>query len=408
MQDVEFYQQILGLRDPWRVNRVELDTGKLQVDVYLEHAAGCRFACPECGRELAVYDHVPDRRWRHLDTCQFETIMHARIPRVACPEHGVKQAHVPWAEPGSRFTALFERFAIEVLQNCQTVKGACAILNLTWDRGWSILERAVKRGQKRKQPTVSARIGIDEKAFRKGHNYMTVVCDIDRSTVEHVSEGRTKASVQEFFDSRTKKQLAGIEAVAMDMHEPYIQATKEALPLAEEKIVHDRFHIMQHATEAVDKVRRREHRDLMRAGDDSLKGSKYVWIKSQENLTDNQRSVLESMHLNLKTSRAWAMKEMLRDLWNHDDVPSAKTFFEGWYSWAIRSRLEPMKKVARMIKKRLGNVVSYCRHFITNAVAEGLNSKIMAIKRRAGGFRNPDNFKTAIYFYCGGLSLYPQ
>jgi transposase len=408
MQDVEFYQQILGLSDPWKVSRVELDTDMLQVGVHLEHEDGCRFTCPECGLDLAIYDHVPARRWRHLDTCQFETIMHARIPRVDCPEHGVKQAHVPWAEPGSRFTAMFERFAIEVLQSCQTVKGACAILNLTWDRGWSIIERAVKRGQKRKEPTVAARIGIDEKAFRKGHNYMTVVCDIDKSTVEHVSDGRTKASVQEFFDSRTAEQLAGIEAVAMDMHEPYIQATKEALPLADEKIVHDRFHIMQHATEAVDKVRRREHRDLMRAGDDSLKGSKYVWIKSQENLTDNQLSVLESMQLNLKTSRAWAMKEMLRDLWHHDDVPSAREFFEGWYSWAIRSRLEPMKKVARMIKRRLGNVVSYCRHFITNAVAEGLNSKIMAIKRRAGGFRNRDNFKTVIYFYCGGLSLYPH
>jgi transposase len=303
---------------------------------------------------------------------------------------------------------LFERFAIDVLLHCQTVKGACAILGLSWDQGWAILERAVDRGQRRKRPTVSARLGIDEKAFLKGHSYMTVVCDIDQGTVEYVSDDRTKESVREFFASRTEEQLAGIEAVAMDMHEPYILATKESLPLAAEKIVHDRFHIMQHATEAVDKVRRQEHRALLREGDASLKGSKYVWIKSQENLTDKQQDMLESMRVNLKTSRAWAIKEMLRDLWNHDDAASARRFFDGWYNWAIRSRLEPVKRVARMLRKRLANVVSYCRHFITNAVAEGLNSKIMSIKRRAGGFRNRGNFKKAILFYCGGLDLYPR
>lgn len=408
MQDTDVFQQILGLSEPWRVDRVELDTDRRRVDLYLEHADGCRWECPECGCELAVYDHARQLCWRHLDTCQFQTVIHARIPRVSCPEHGVKQARVPWAEPGGRFTLLFERFAIDVLLNCQTVKGACAILGLSWDQGWAILERAVDRGQRRKRPTVSARLGIDEKAFLKGHSYMTVVCDIDQGTVEYVSDDRTKASVREFFESRTAEQLAGIEAVAMDMHEPYILATKESLPLAAEKIVHDRFHIMQHATEAVDKVRRQEHRALLREGDASLKGSKYVWIKSQENLTDKQQDMLESMRVNLKTSRAWAIKEMLRDLWNHDDAPSASRFFDGWYNWAIRSRLEPVKKVARMLRKRLANVVSYCRHFITNAVAEGLNSKIMSIKRRAGGFRNRGNFKKAIYFYCGGLDLYPR
>jgi transposase len=304
---------------------------------------------------------------------------------------------------------LFERLAIDVLQCCQTVTSARAILRLSWDQAWGILERAVARGQARKKPQRMARIGVDEKAFRKGHDYMTVVCDIDRGVVDYVADGRDKESLRSFFRTRTLAQLRAIQAIAMDMHLPYIHATLEELPLAADKIVFDRFHIMQHMTEAVDKVRRQEHRKLLKEGDARLTGTRFLWLHNQDNLSAQRRAELDSVfRLNLRTGRAWAIKECLRDLWHNATADAAKEFFRGWYGWAIRSRLEPVKKVARMIHNRLDNVVSYCRHWITNSVSEGLNSKIMSIKRRAAGFRNRQNFKTVIYFYCGGLDMYPR
>lgn len=394
MQDVELYRQILGLSAPWTVAGVELDVEAQRVDVCVEHAAETRWRCPHCERELALYDHSDERRWRHLDTCQFQTFLKARLPRVNCPEHGVIQVEAPWAEPRGRFTMLFERFAIDVLLQCQTVQGACRLLAISWDQARAIMDRAVQRGQERKEASPVPRIGVDEKAFRKGHSYMTVVCDLDRGVVEFVTEDRTKESLHRYLSSRTPAQMQAFKAIAMDMWEPYVQATLEAVPLAGDKIVFDRFHIMQHMTEAVDDVRKAEHRALSREGDESLKGTKYLWLTSQENLSDKRREELDSLPVTiLKTGRAWAIKETLRDLWHHTSVPPARKFFQEWYSWAIRSRLEPVKEVARMIKKRLENVVNYCRHWITNAVSEGLNSKIMSLKRRAAGFRNPESFK---------------
>ena len=409
MQDKELYQHILGLESPWSVDEVKLDTENQQIIVEVVHPEGTKFCCPECGESLTCYDHAPERAWRHLDSCQFQTILHAKVPRVNCPQHGVRQTNVPWAEKGSRFTILFERFAIDLLRATQTVTGAMNILGTKWEQTWNILQRAVRRGQDRKEAQPLPRIGIDEKAFAKGQSYITLLYDLDHSTVEAISDGNDTDSGNACFSQLSPAQLQSVEAVAMDMSAAYVKATKQSIPLAEGKIVHDRFHVMQLATKAVDKVRRGEHRQLMQDDDNRLAKTKYIWLKSQENLTEKQQSLLEEVFtLQLETGKAWAYKEMLRDLWNHDDAASATTYFKDWYRRVIHTKLEPMKKLARTIKERIENVVSYCTHGITNAVAEGMNSKIMSIKRRVGGYRNRENFKTAIFFYCGGLDLYPR
>jgi transposase len=408
MRDIELYQQILGLEEPWSVAEVELNIDEGRVDIHVDHPQGVKWKCPHCERELSCYDHSPERTWRHLDTCQLETYLHARIPRVQCEEHGVVQVAVPWAEEHGRFTLLMERMIIQALRACQTTQGACELMRISWDQAWHVTERAVARGQARKEAVVTPQIGVDEKAFRKGHSYMTVVNDIHRGTVEFVTEDREKASLERYFATLSDEQRNGIEGVAMDMWEPYVQATLEALPLAKEKIVFDRFHIMQHMTKAVDQVRKGEHRQLSSEGDERLKKTKYLWLTREKNLSEEQEATFEGLKNSaLKTARAWGIKENLANLWSYTSPGWAKRFFGKWYQWAIRSRLAPVKKVAAMIQRRLENVITYCKHFITNAVAEGLNSKIMSIKRRAGGFRNPKNFKTAIYFHCGGLSLYP-
>jgi transposase len=409
LQDTKLFETILGITAPWHVARVELKTEDQRVDLWLEHDA-TRWPCPECGAELAAFDHAEERTWRHLDTCQFHTHLHAEIPRVQCPTHGVKQVRVPWAEPRSRFTLLMERLVIDLIRQCSTVKGACAIAAISWDEAWGIMQRAVARGQRRKTARPMPYIGVDEKAFRRGHRYHTIVCDLERATVEFVAEERKTASLAAYYAQLTTEQKSALQAVAMDMWEPYISATRDGLPDGDRKVVFDRFHIMREMTKAVDTVRKREHREFLRAGDDSpLTGTKYVWLYREDRQPHPHAETFATLQaLNLKVGRAWAIKEALRTLWTYRQPAAVARFFRRWYGWAVRSRLEPVKQVAGMLKRHLDGVLRFAKHPITNGVAEGLNSKIMSIKRKAGGFRNPSNFTTAIYFHCGGLDLYPR
>jgi transposase len=211
MESVELYRQLLGLTAPWTVERVELDLAKGHVEVYVGHAPGQRFACPECGQELAVYDHLSERTWRHLDSMQFLTFLHARPPRVSCTQHGVRQVGLPWAEAGSRFTRLFEALGITVLQACN-VKRASEILRLSWDEAWHIMERAVLRGRAAKGQAIPKLLGVDEKAIAKGHRYMTLVCDLQAATVEYVGEERREASLAAYFAAFPQDSRAQIEA----------------------------------------------------------------------------------------------------------------------------------------------------------------------------------------------------
>jgi len=407
MQDTELYRHVLGLEEPWRVERVQLDIRGEQVDIWAVHGEGMRWPCPECGVLLPVYDHAPERVWRHLDTCQFKTFLHARIPRVECPTHGVKQTRVSWAEQRARFTALFERLAIMVLKETN-IEGAGKILRISWDEAWHILERAVARGRMRKRRRTVKTMGVDEKSVGKGHNYLTLIYDLDGATVEHIEDGRRKESLDGYFRLLTLGQRAKIEAIATDIWDPYLASIREHVPEAAEKLVFDRYHLMTHMVKAVDSVRKQEHREMKEEGNDILTGTKYLWLYSRENLPARKRGMFSALRkTRLRTARAWALKEDLRALWAYRSLPWAMKHFEAWYRWAIRSRLKPVKTVARMFRKYLVNILTFLKHRITNAVSEGLNSTIQTIKKMAYGFRNRDHFKIAILFHCGGLNLFP-
>lgn len=407
MRDTELYGHLLGLAPPWSVERVELNTKDQRVDVWAKHLEGARFPCPECGAALPVYDHAPERMWRHLDSCQFMTYLRARPPRVNCPKDGVRQTRLPWAEPKARFTALFERLAIDVLRETD-VLGATRILRISWDEAHHLMERAVARGLSAKGELGVRRMGVDEKAVAKGHDYFTVVTNLDAGTVEWVGEQRKAESLSAYFVKLTIEQRSAIEAVAMDMWEPYEISVHTHVPNAAEKIVFDRYHIMQHVSRAVDTVRKQEHRKLRASGDETLAGSKYLWLYSYENLPEKHHERFDELRdSDLKTARAWALKENLRLLWSEPTRRDGEAFWKRWYSWATHSRLAPMIAAAKTVKRHIRNVLTFFDHRITNAVSEGLNSKIQTIKKRAYGFRNKEHFKTAIYFHCGGLALYP-
>ena len=408
MQDRQLYQQILGLTAPWVVERVELELEAGAVHVFVGHPASWSWTCPECGRACSLHDHSPERVWRHLDTCQYQTLLHAAVPRTNCPEHGVRTVCVPWAEAGGHFTALFERLAIDWLREASQ-SAVAKRLGLSWDEIHGIMERAVARGLARRQAEPIPYIGVDEKAYRKGHRYVTLVNDLERGRVLYVGLERKKSSLDGFWPTLTPAQRDSIQGVAMDMWDPYEQSIREHVPNAQEKIVYDKFHIAQHLCEGVDQVRRKENKELRADGDDRLVGSKYQWLRNPENFNVHQWYMFRELRRStLKTARAWALKEQIMALWEYQREKPARKFFGWWYRWATHSRLKPMIDKAKMLKARLTNVLTYLKHGITNALSEGLNAKIQWVKYTARGFRNVDNLIRAIYFHCGGLELAPS
>mgnify|MGYP002779884154 CR=1 FL=1 len=347
-----------------------------------------------------------------MDTCQYKTWVTAALPRTDCPDCGVKTVVPPWAaDHRARFTWKFETHAISVLKNAHTITNACRILSLTWDQVDNIKARAVQRGLSRRDLSGLRRIGIDVKAVLKGQNYVIVVTDLDTSKVIWVGQDRTKASLHRFFTSLPAEVIANIECIAMDMYEGFRTVCQEWIPDADKKIVIDRFHVQKHMNEAVDTVRKQEHKALSRQGDgDLLKGTKYLWLsRSPENLSEDHREIFETLRkCELKTARAYAMKQSFDWFWYYRYPACAKRFFENWYNWAIHSQLEAMAKQAKRMKRHLPWILNFIVYGVTNAVAEGINSKIQGIKKAAYGFRNVQRFINAIYFHCGGLELNPR
>jgi transposase len=405
MKDTQLYSQILGIQKPWKVTSVNVSLADDEVEVHVQHGSG-KLKCPKCGQVCPGYDRRP-RRWRHLDTCQLKTVLVADVPRVKCNEHGVVTVDVPWAESGSGFTALFEALVIDWLKTA-AVSAVAERLRLSWNAVDGIMQRAVRRGLSRREALSPKRLSVDETAYRKGHDYITVVTEQESGTVLHVAEDRLTSSLGSFYEQLDAEQLNSIEAVCMDMWPAYIKATREAIEDADRKIAFDRFHVAQYLGKGVDQVRRDEHRQLLKAGDQQLKGTKYQWLRNPVNMSWHQRRAFTSLRNSaLKTARAWAMKDFAAQLWHYKHRTWAMKGWKRLINWMSRSRLAPMKKVASTLKKHLWGIINAVILNADNSHAESINSRIKTVKTRARGFRNKQRFRDAIYFHLGGLQLYP-
>ncbi len=332
----------------------------------------------------------------------------ADAPRVECKTHGVVTVTVPWADPGSGFTALFEALVIDWLKEA-TIFAVSRLMNLSWNAIDGIMQRAVQRGLSRRAESSPTHLGVDETSFRKRHDYVTIISDQDQGIVLHVGEDRKKSGLKGWYERLSDEQRAVIESVSMDMWPAFINATMESLPDAAHKIAFDKFHVAKHLGEAVDRVRRQEHKALMKEGYEDLKGSKYDWLYNPENMTRQQKlrfSILRDSAL--KTARAWAIKELAMSLWNYVSKTWAEKGWKRWLSWAQRSRLDPIREVAKTIKEHLWGILNAIILKVSNGPAEGINSKIKMIKVRSRGFRSKQRFANAIYFHLGGLDLYPE
>ena len=407
MRDKQLYAKILGLKKPWSVEDIELSITEKEVKVFIQHDEKKTCKCSVCDTVCPGYDHII-QSWRHLDTCQFKTILVARVPRTNCPEHSVLAIRVPWAESGSRYTALFEALIIDWLKEA-TVKAVARQMMLSWNAIDGIQQRAVKRGLARRKTKPPKRIAVDETSFQKRHEYVTVVTDHIEGVVTHVSDDRKADSLNEYFDTLSDEEKGGIECVTMDMSKAYIKSVKQNVPEADQRIAFDKFHIAQSLGHAVNKVRIDENITLVREGSDLLKGTRYNWLTNPENMTDEQWDDFEPLrNSKLKTARAWAIRELAMSLWDYKSRAWAIKAWKRWLSWAQRCRLEPIKKVARMIKEHLWGIINAIVLKANNGRAEGINSKIQSLKNRACGYRCRERYKTAIYFHLGGLDLYPS
>jgi len=248
---------------------------------------------------------------------QFETVLTAKVPRVKYADGRTELVAVPWAQPHGRFTLLFEAWAIQVLFACHSVSAACELLGLNWETAQTIMDRAVERGLARRDLTGLARLGIDEKSFGRGQDYIAVLSDVDQGCVLEVVPGRDQASAELLLETVPEEQRVEIEAVAMDMSGAFAAAVQAQLPGAD--IVYDRFHVSALLNQAVDEVRRAEHKRLLGEGDESLKGTRQLWLFNPRNLEDERLENLARLAAcNFKTSRAWLQKE------NFNSLPPAR------------------------------------------------------------------------------------
>src|ERR1019366_56847 len=398
------YEKLLGISRPWKVLTAQLDLlrGKVEIEVGWEETAPVM--CPECGRECPRHDHGPQREWRHLNVMQFLTIIRGRVPRCRCPEHGVRTMSTPWAEPGSHFTVHFENFAVQVIGACRSLTQAADLLELGWDGVQRVVDRAVDRGLARRSTEGVLYVGLDEKSFGRGQRYVSIATDIKGSRVLEVVPGNDQAAGESLWQALPTEQRSKVVAATMDMSAGFVAATRTQAPQA--AIVHDKFPVAKLLKDAVDQTRRAEHKQLQANGDDTLKHTRYLWLHAQ--LPEaKQAGFAELLEINLKTARAWAYKEQFVEFWGQPDAAQGLDFFNQWKRSVMRSRLTKVKAVAKTLHMHLTNLLSYFMHPITNAVSEGFNSRIQAIKADARGFRRFANYRTRILFHCAKLNMLP-
>jgi transposase len=397
------WEKLLGIKAPWRVSGMELNADLKEVVVRVE--------CDRtawCNTQRRLHVHAWEkRRWRHLDLWQCKTIIEAEVPRLLNPATGVTEtASVPWAEGLSRWTRQFEARAVEMLQHTRSISDGMRLLRLGWDACDAIMRRAVERGMARRVIDELKLVGIDEKSFRKGQNYIALMTDLAGARVLEVVQGAGQQEVEALWQALPEEQRDGVLAAAMDRGRSMIAGTRAAAPQA--AIVHDRYHISAEQNKAVDMVRKAENKRLMEQGDDSLKGTKYTWLSRLEKLGDTAFANFEKLvKINLKTSRAWELKTTFESFWLQSGREDALAFFKKWKNRALRSRLAPFMNLARSLATSLPELLNYFEHRISNAMSEGFNSVIQQIKASARGFHSFASYRTRILFYCGKLDLKP-
>lgn len=404
MDTSNLFTAALNLEKPWFVSKVDfIETNEGSTDkelhIWLSYPENSLFPCPVDGCEemCPIHDHE-DREWRHLNFFQYKTYIHAPLPRVRCKKDGVKTVDVSWARKGSGFTLLFEGWVVELAKHLP-VDVIAKMVGEHDTRLWRFIRHYTDEARKIDDQSKVTKIGMDETST-KGQNYITVVVDLDERRVLFVTEGKDSSTINRFVQDF--KEHGGnperIEIVTCDMALGFRKGINDNFTNSHTII--DKFHVIKHANDAVDKVRKEEAKT-----NESLKKTKYIWLKNDEDLSDKQRAKKESlMKKHLKTSRAYSMKVELQDIYEtSQNRAEAEQHLRKLCSWMMHSRLPQMKQLCGTIRNHWEEILNYFDTKYTNAILEGMNSIIQNVKRRARGFRNTAYFQTMIYLVCGKL-----
>lgn len=333
-QDYSVFQKALNIEDPWYVLDYELNQQDNILDIYLDFKRGAEFVCSHCGHSQAkVHDILnDDRSWRHLDFWQYKTILHARLPRTKCKLcNKIRTIHVDWSRPSSGFTWFFESELMELMKE-MPVAAVARKVGEHDTRLWRVFHYYVDKAMKELDISNVKRIAMDETSSRRGHEYVTLFVDVDTKRVLFATEGKDSTVLKKFVDYLKENEIdpKNIEEVCSDMSPAFKKGVETEFPKAH--ITFDKFHVMKLVNEALDQVRRMEQNEQP-----SLKKTRFLWLKNQENLKqDQQEKILKLKDTHLKTARAYRIKLSLQDLWTKS-TRFAPFYFEEWYNWAIRS-----------------------------------------------------------------------
>jgi transposase len=400
MRDTDLLQLALGIMPPWLVEAATFDAEKRRLDIEIDFATGGRFPCPDCAKPNCPTHDTVKKTWRHLDFFQHQAFLHARTPRITCPDCGVKQIAVPWARPGSGFTLLFEALAM-TLMTAMPVAAAARLVKEHDTKLWRVLHYWVEQARERADYGNVSRVAIDETAARRGHNYISLFVDIDRRRVLFVADGKDAHTVAQFADDLEAHNgdASRIKEVCIDMSAAFIKGVEYNLTEAE--ITFDKFHAVKLVNDAVDQVRRAEAKSRP-----ELKNSRYLWLKNERHLSVEQTAQLGSLtKTNLKTARAYHLRLAFQDIYKEHSRDWAEIFLDRWYSWARRCRLEPMKEVALSIERHRDGILRWFNSKIANGLIEGINSLVQAAKAKARGYRSTRTIKAITYLIAGKLDL---
>lgn len=404
METTSLFSAALGLSSPWFVDDVRFDPVARRIDFALGYQRGARFPCPHCGAEHQPVHDTQAREWRHLNFFQYEAYLQAKAPRVRCAQCGkTSQIPVPWARPNSGFTQLMEALIV-TLCRAMPVAGVARLLRVSDMRVWRVLEPYVDAARAQEDFSSLKDIGLDETAARRGHHYISLFHDMEAERLVFATEGRKAEVVDQFAEDLEAHGgcAENIRSVCIDMSAAYQAGVAEHLPWAD--ITFDAFHVIQLVNKAVDEVRRAEVKTQP-----GLKRSRYLWLKDKSHWTHRQIGEFANLsRLNLKTHRAWRIKEALREIFRTaTSREDAEPLLKSWVSWARRCRLEPMKKVAQTITEHWQGVLNAFDSRLTNGRVEAINGQIQAAKAKARGYGTVKHLITIAYLIAGKLTRLP-
>ena len=394
----------LGLEEPWYISGARFDEKELELHVYVDVRLGASIACPKCGAQASRNGYEPKERvWRHGDCMFYPCLVHCRRPKIRCPRCGSQQVNAPFERKNSRFSLLFEGYAMLILADMPIAKTA-ALLRCDEKSLAKILRYWVNKAVDSMDLSEVAMLAIDETSFKRGHKYVTIVIDAAKRRVIGVESGRDKESIRLFAAKLCEKggDPEKITAVTSDMSKTYLPAIAENFPNAENVI--DKFHVKKVLIDALDSVRKEEQK--MVTDKKKLFQGRRLFMIPQAKLNAQQASALSEMSKRYpQTGRAYRIVAGLDDFYASRTPAEAELAFRALYSWMRRCRLKPMKEAAETLMRHKSKILAYVNNRITNAICEGINSMVQASKRKARGFHSLESFSAMIFLVAGKLDL---